>query len=345
MFILQAIVCSFIPEAIRYTMFRTEVQIPTTNLALNLHDKVVTIGSCFAEVIGAKLQDNKADVLVNPFGTIFNPISVSKLLQLVAGKSIDLEQSLVQRDGIWYSYDLHSSLSSPNKTELLQLVEDRVQQTRAQLQTARLLIITLGTAVSYTLTNSGTIVANCHKLPAKQFRRTLLTIEEITASFDTAYQALKELNPDLQIILTVSPVRHVKETLPTNSISKSILRVATHYITERYADVLYFPAYEIMLDDLRDYRFYGQDMLHPTPTAEDYIWQKFTATYLDPTFQEFIVAWEKMRRAFTHRPFHPNTEAHQTFLTKTISQLQELTAKYNIDTAAEDTILRGQLNT
>jgi hypothetical protein len=326
-------------------MFRTEVTLPASGLNLGLHDKSVTIGSCFAEVIGTKLKDYKADVLVNPFGTIFNPVSVCRLLQAVAGEPLNLEQSLVQRDGIWYSYDLHSSLSSPDKDQLLHLITQRIAQTREHLKDARLLIITFGTAVSYKLTDTGTIVANCHKLPARQFSRTLLTIEEINYSLETCYHALKKFNPELQTIVTVSPVRHLKETLPTNSVSKSILRVATHTITERYKDVLYFPAYEIMLDDLRDYRFYGPDMLHPTPVAEDYIWQKFASAYLDPTFQEFIPAWEKIKSAMAHRPFHPNTEAHQAFITKTIAQLQQLAANYNITTKSEELELRRQLTT
>ncbi|WP_162427482.1 GSCFA domain-containing protein [Pontibacter pudoricolor] len=326
-------------------MFRTEVTIPASDLNLSLHDKVVTIGSCFAEVIGTKLKAYKGNVLVNPFGTIFNPISVCRLLQAVTGEPLDLEQSLVQRDGIWYSYDLHSSLSSPSKDELLQLITQRLVQTREQLKEAKLLIITFGTAVSYKLTDTGTIVANCHKLPAKQFSRTLLTIEEINYSLEACYQALKTFNPELQTIVTVSPVRHVKETLPTNSVSKSILRLAAHDMTERHQDVLYFPAYEIMLDDLRDYRFYGPDMLHPTPVAEDYIWQKFATAYLEPRFQEFIPAWEKIRRAITHRPFHPHTEAHQTFITKTIAQLQQLSDNYNISTESEERELRRQLTT
>ncbi|NDK54588.1 GSCFA domain-containing protein [Pontibacter fetidus] len=325
-------------------MFRTEVTIPDAILALNLPDKVVTIGSCFAEVIGTKLQEYKASVLVNPFGTIFNPLSVGRLLQAVAGEQLNIAQNLVQRDGIWYSYDLHSSLSSPDKDELIRLIETRIRQTRAQLKEAKLLIITLGTAVSYKLSDTGSIVANCHKLPSKQFSRALLTIDEITESIDATCQALKKLNPALNIILTVSPVRHVKETLVTNSVSKSILRVAAHTITEQHSHVHYFPAYEIMLDDLRDYRFYGPDMLHPTPTAEDYIWQKFTKAYLHPAYQEFISVWEKIRRAISHRPFHPQTEAHQAFITKTILQLQQLATRYNISIAAEETELRRQLN-
>lgn len=326
-------------------MFRTEVHIPESALKLNLPDKIVTIGSCFAEVIGNKLQDYKADVLVNPFGTIFNPVSVGKLLQAVATSETISADSLVQRDGIWYSYDLHSSLSSPDKNELLQTINKQLALTRAQLQQAKLLIITLGTAVSYKLIETGAIVANCHKLPAKQFTRELLTIDDVTQSIKAGYLALKQLNPALQLTLTVSPVRHVKETLPVNSVSKSILRTATHYLTEQLPDAHYFPAYEIMLDDLRDYRFYGPDMLHPTIVAEDYIWQKFTKAYLHPAYQQFIPEWEKIRRAIAHKPFHPQAAAHQNFLNNTIKQLEHLTGMYNIAVAAETEVLRQQLLT
>jgi len=324
-------------------MFRTEIQLPKTDMNLQLHDKVVTIGSCFAQVIGTKLQAYKADVLVNPFGTIFNPVSVGKLLQAAAGEKVDFENSLVQRDGIWYSYELHSSVSSPDKDKLQQQIQEQVKATRVQLQQAKLLIVTLGTAVSYRLADSGAIVANCHKLPAKQFSRELLTIPEITENMSRSFAALKQLNPALQVIVTVSPVRHVKETLPVNSVSESILRVAAHYLAEQQQDVLYFPAYEIMLDDLRDYRFYGPDMLHPTSTAEDYIWQKFAVAYLHADFQQFIPAWEKIRKAITHRPFHPQAEAHQTFILKTLQQLQQLAATYTIPITEEEQQLRQQI--
>ncbi|NEM98060.1 GSCFA domain-containing protein [Pontibacter burrus] len=324
-------------------MFRTEVTMPETNLRLNLPEKVVTIGSCFAEVIGAKLQQYKAVVLVNPFGTIFNPISVSKLLQAVAGENFNITDSLVQRDGIWYSYDLHSSLSSANKDELVQLIEDRIGQTRNHLQKAKLVIITLGTAVSYKLADSGTIVANCHKLPARQFFRELLTIADITDNMALAIKSLHKTNPELQFIITVSPVRHVKETLQVNSVSKSLLRVASHYLSEQLPGVFYFPAYEIMLDDLRDYRFYSSDMLHPTQVAEDYIWQKFVATYLHPTYQQFIPEWDKVQRAIAHRPFHPQAEAHQTFLQNTIKQLEQLSETYKVAAETEIKILKAQL--
>ncbi|GAB3537586.1 GSCFA domain-containing protein [Pontibacter brevis] len=324
-------------------MFRTELQIPPTDLQLTLQDKVLTIGSCFAEVIGNKLKQNKVDVLVNPFGTIFNPLSVCLLLQSAAGKPYEFEQHLVEQNGIWYAYDLHSSFSSPDKQELLQHVEESLQHTREQLQQASLLIITLGTAVAYKLQDRDKIVANCHKLPAKNFERVLLQAEEMKQAFEQTLSLLKQINPGLKVLLTVSPVRHIKETLTINSVSKAALRVLCHQLEEAHAHVQYFPAFEIMMDDLRDYRFYKQDMLHPTEVAEDYIWQKFIAAYYDKDFQTFLETWQKMQRAAAHRPFHPQSEAHQAFLKNTLQQLAQLKDKHKIDTSAEEKVLRDQL--
>ncbi|MFD3002303.1 GSCFA domain-containing protein [Pontibacter toksunensis] len=324
-------------------MFRTEIQVPQTDILLSLQDKVLTIGSCFAEVIGTRLKQNKVDVLVNPFGTIFNPLSVCLLLQAAAGSPYNFEEHLVEQNGIWYAYDLHSSLSSPDKQKLLQQIEERVQQTGKHLQQASLLIITLGTAVAYRLHGRGKVVANCHKLPAKNFERVLLHTEGIKQVFEQIIPLLRQTNPKLKVLLTVSPVRHVKETLSMNSVSKATLRVLCHQLEEAHHNVGYFPAYEIMMDDLRDYRFYKQDMLHPTEVAEDYIWQKFVAAYYDITFQQFLETWQKLQRAVAHRPFHQESEAHQAFLRSTLQKLSELEGKYGIETSSEEQVLREQL--
>lgn len=324
-------------------MFRTEVNVAASGINLHLKHKVLTMGSCFADVIGSKLLQNKVDVLVNPFGTIFNPLSLSLLLRVATGKAYDFEQNLVQHSGIWYAFDLHSSLSSPDKAALLRTVADRVQQTRQQLQQASLLILTMGTAIGYRLLETGSVVANCHKLPAKNFERVLLQTDELKYAFGEMYESLKEINPQLQLLLTVSPVRHLKETIEMNSVSKATLRVLCHQLKETHPDVLYFPAYEIMMDDLRDYRFYKEDMLHPTPQAEEYIWQKFVDAYYAPEFRQFIKQWEKIRRAVAHKPFHPESEAHQVFLNNTLEQLHELEQKYAIDATAERTALAQQL--
>ncbi|MDX5436922.1 MAG: GSCFA domain-containing protein [Pontibacter sp.] len=283
------------------------------------------------------------NVLVNPFGTIFNPLSLSLLLQVASGKSYDFEQNLVQQNGIWYAYDLHSSLSSPEKSTLLQTITERMQQTKQQLQQASLLIITMGTAIGYRLQESGKVVANCHKLPAKNFERLLLNADELENAFGEMYKSLKGINPQLQLLLTVSPVRHLKETVEMNSVSKATLRVLCHQLQKAHPDVLYFPAYEIMMDDLRDYRFYKEDMLHPTPQAEEYIWQKFVDAYYAPAFRQFMKQWAKMQNAIAHRPFHPESEAHQAFLNNTLKQLQELEQKYAIDVTREKAAITQQL--
>ncbi|OKL39456.1 GSCFA domain-containing protein [Pontibacter flavimaris] len=324
-------------------MFRTEVQVPRAGLSLDLQHPVLTIGSCFAEVIGSKLQQHKVDVVVNPFGTIFNPISVSLLLRAATGQAYTFEEHLVQQNGIWYAYDLHSSLASANKEELLQTIQERLRQTGQQLQNASLLIITLGTAMAYRLQESGKLVANCHKLPARNFTRELLTVEEMRTAFEQMLAQLKQVNPAMKVLLTVSPVRHLKETIELNSVSKASLRLLCHQLQEAHQEVLYFPAYEIMMDDLRDYRFYKEDMLHPTPLAEDYIWQRFVDAYYTADFRQFMDQWEKIQRAVAHRPFQPQSEAHQKFLQNTLQQLQELGQKYKIDVSSEAKTLRKQL--
>lgn len=324
-------------------MFRTEVKSATTGLHLTLQDGIVTIGSCFAEVIGNKLQNNKVPALVNPFGTIFNPVSVASLLKATTGQAHNLDQSLVQRDGIWYNYNLHSSISSPDKQLLLGLIEQRIAQTTEQLKKAKVLIVTLGTAIGYKLAETGAVVANCHKLPAKLFKRKFLSTEIIVSSLEAAFEQIKETNPGLQIILTVSPVRHVKETLQLNSVSKATLRLASHELSEKHPHVHYFPAFEIMVDDLRDYRFYSEDMLHPTSVAEDYIWEKFTAAYYHTSFQEFLKEWAKLKRAVQHRPFHSEAPAHQTFIRNTLQQLDQLAEKHSLDLTEEKNTLLRQL--
>lgn len=284
-------------------------------------------------------------MLANPFGTIFNPLSVCLLLEAAAGKAYPFENHLVQHKGIWYAYDLHSSLSSPSRDKLLETIRERVAQTRTHLQQARLLIVTLGTAVAYKLRQNDRLVANCHKLPAGQFTRLILSTSEIVAAFAQMHALIKQINPQLQVLLTVSPVRHIKETIPVNSVSKATLRLVCHQLEEQFADVRYFPAFEIMMDDLRDYRFYKQDMLHPTALAEDYIWQKFVDAYFNQEFRAFLSVWDKIRRAVAHQPFHPASDAHQAFLRNTLAQLQQLAAQYHIDTEAEAALLRQQIST
>ncbi|MEQ9165891.1 MAG: GSCFA domain-containing protein, partial [Fulvivirga sp.] len=203
------------------------------------------------------------------------------------------------------------------------------------------LIITFGTAFVYELDSTAEVVANCHKVPAKNFTKKLLTQKQVLEAFEEVYQRLMDLKPDLKIILTVSPVRHIKDTLALNSVSKSTLRLTCHTLENQYENVEYFPSYELVMDDLRDYRFYKSDMLHPSAEAEDYIWNKFASTYFNDQTQSFIKEWVKIKVAIDHRPFNPASEKHQQFIKATIKKIELLPQEISFSQELE--MLRNQL--
>ncbi|PSR56803.1 hypothetical protein AHMF7605_26550 [Adhaeribacter arboris] len=325
------------------TAFRTELSVSLQSRQLSLQTHVFTAGSCFAEVMGQKLQQYKVPSLVNPFGTIFNPVSLFNLLQASLQPQPEFTGELVQREDLWLAYDFHSTFASHSRAELLTRLQETLSQSQAFLQNTDTIILTFGTAIGYIHRASNKLVANCHKIPQVQFQKHLLTIPEILSAFNTFYKSLQQTNPNARVILTVSPVRHLKETLEGNSVSKSILRVVCQELKTQYAAVAYFPAYELLLDDLRDYRFYKPDMIHPSEVAEDYIWEKFKSAYFNEDFQHFTEKWDKIRQALAHKPFHSESISHQQFLKKVLSQLEELQAK--VDCQSEISALKKQLIT
>lgn len=322
-------------------MFRTEINLPSSPFQLGLSSKVATIGSCFSDVMGQKLQHYKVKTLVNPFGTIFNPISLCHLLEMACSQNYDLEEHLVQHNDIWYHYGFHSSFSSPDQQALLDKMKEALDQTQAFLRSAQLLVLTFGTAVAYELKDEGTVVANCHKLPDQNFERRLLSYYEMMDAFGAMCAHLKMLNPGLKILLTVSPVRHLKETIQLNSVSKAHLRIACHHFAENFPDVSYFPAYELMIDDLRDYRFYKDDMIHPSSLAENYIWRKFTESYFEEEFHAFLTEWDQIQKSLSHTPFHPESRGHQHFLRNLLGSLHRMAQK--VDVREEIEKVRQQL--
>lgn len=291
---------------------------------------MVTVGSCFSDVIGRQLERYKVPTLTNPFGTLFNPLSACKLLQICAGADVELADSFVQNNGRWYSYDFHSSFSAETEEELYEQLDEVLVKTRRFLKKADVLILTLGTANIFRLNITGETVANCHKLPAGNFTRETLLPEEIITAVAETHSLLRELNPNLKLVLTVSPVRHLKDTLELNSVSKSVLRLATHFLTQNLPDITYFPAYELLLDDLRDYRFYKEDLLHPTPLAETYIWEKFTGAYFEEAFRSFTAEWDSVLRGMAHKPFHPESGQHQQFIQQMLEKLRLLQEKTDV---------------
>ncbi|NOT73779.1 MAG: GSCFA domain-containing protein [Cyclobacteriaceae bacterium] len=310
--------------------FRTELT-PKHSRKINLKDPILTLGSCFSQSIGKKFTDFKFQTSINPFGTTYHPYAIHKLLSLAAKqKSPDQDTFLVNND-THYNYDFHSAIHGTSLPSLKENIHSIITSAHQYLKSCSVIILTYGTAWSYKRTDNGNPVANCHKMPSHLFNKELIDSNDICISFKETYEILKNINPSLRIILTVSPVRHVNDTLELNSVSKSILRVACHRLSTENRDVEYFPAFEIMMDDLRDYRFYKSDLIHPTETAENYIWEKFIESYFDEPTKNFLDQWSQIQKAIHHRPFLPAGSAHQKFLHQTLSKLEELKLFTNVD--------------
>ncbi|MDO7885415.1 GSCFA domain-containing protein [Hymenobacter cheonanensis] len=308
-------------------MFRTELTIAPQERQLARTARVLTVGSCFADSIGTRLRLNKVNALVNPFGTVFQPLALAQLLRAAAGEEQDWQQHVVEARGRWQSYDFHSTIGAESPVELLQLIQETVRRVGEFVRTADTVVLTLGTAWAYRLRETGELVSNLHKLPASLFEKELLTADEIVNGLAEVHALLRRANPDIRIVLTVSPVRHLKDTLPLNAVSKSVLRVACHYLSELLPGVSYFPAYELLTDELRDYRFYASDMLHPSEVAEDYIWDKFARAYFDADFGRFRKEWAAVRQSLGHRPLHLGAPEHRSFLDQTVERLERLSSQ------------------
>ncbi|MEZ4905970.1 MAG: GSCFA domain-containing protein [Spirosomataceae bacterium] len=320
--------------------FRTELHIPENTHKITLQTPILTLGSCFAEVMGGRFKANKIPTLANPFGTVFNPISMAKLLTQAIENQVPDPQLYIENQGVWFHYDFHSSLWADSREALEVILLQKISEVHQWLQKTKFLMITFGTAFMYRHLETQQIVANCHKIPASSFQRTLLDTATIVDTFQDL-QNLLTAHYDLQTILTVSPVRHTRDTLPLNAVSKSILRVACHELNQN-TSIHYFPAYEILLDDLRDYRFYQPDLIHPTEVAETYIFDKFSNAYFDETLKAFIIEWHKLQKALNHVPLQTHSVAHQAFLKNLFAKLEQMAHK--VDMGYEIDSLKSRIN-
>ncbi|WP_143960716.1 GSCFA domain-containing protein [Litoribacter populi] len=321
--------------------FRITFPIPIFPVPVSHSHKVLSVGSCFANMLGKKLSERKYQILSNPFGIIFNPVSLFQLLHhSLLGNQLE-PSLLLEASGNYMHYQTHSDLRADSKESLNQLIGEKLQRSAEFLKLSKHLFITLGTSYVYEHLVTGQVVANCHKQPASLFKKRMLELEEMNKAFDGFYSSLKEINPEIQIILTVSPVRHIKDGVSENQVSKSLLRVFTHQLTERYQDVNYFPSFELMMDDLRDYRFYQQDLLHPTAMAEDYIWGKFEETFLREDESKLNHMITSIQKDLLHKPFNPSSEAHQKFLNRLLQKIDQLPK--NLDFSAEKQQIHNQL--
>ncbi len=309
--------------------FRTIVRTGENRSWLHHSDQVVLLGSCFSDNIGAKMQGALIRATVNPMGTLYNPMSIARGVQRLIDNEPVAGRDLFMQGGVWNSYDFHSRHSLPDKQATLDRMNNAIEQGHKALQAAQLLTVTLGTAIVYRLKSTGEVVANCHKVPQHEFERRMATAGELVHELDAMLTRLHSFNPELHIILTVSPIRHIADGLDTNSLSKALLRVAIQEVLTRHQEYCdYFPAYEIMLDDLRDYRFYSSDMVHPSDVAVEYIWQAFQATYLDDRSALAVARCERIHKRLQHRPMSANRDTVDRFNADTASVVRNLIKEY-----------------
>jgi len=281
--------------------------------SIDYNSKILLLGSCFSENIGDKLNYFKFQTNQNPFGILFHPKAIENLVTNAINKKKYLPEDLIFQNERWHCFDAHSSLSSADKNELLANLNSAITATNKKLKEATHVIITLGTSWVYRFIETDAIVANCHKIPQKKFLKKLLSVDEVTKSLKTTIALLKSVNKNIHILFTISPVRHLKDGFTENMQSKSHLITAIHSVINAN-NSSYFPSYEIMMDELRDYRFYAQDMMHPNKTAINYIWERFMETQISDSSKLTMQEIETIQKGISHRPFNKNSEQHQRFL-------------------------------
>lgn len=310
--------------------FRTQIPIPKSNHPLDYNSKIVSLGSCFAENMGEKFQYFKFQNEINPFGIIFNPVSIEKIIDKAINKEMFGEEDVFFYNERWHCFDVHSDLSNSNKDELIASLNAILQSVNHQITKSTHLIITYGTSWVYRNLESDAIVANCHKVPQKKFAKELLSVETIKESIAKTIDLIHSVNSDCAIIFTVSPVRHIKDGFVENQWSKANLITAIHQtISLKPEKINYFPSYEIMMDELRDYRFYAEDMLHPNQVAIDYIWERFKETTISEMAYAVMEEVEGIQKSLSHKPFNPKSESHLKFESKLSEKITKLVSQYS----------------
>lgn len=309
--------------------FRTVAELPIALPPVTHAGRILFMGSCFAENIGQLLSENKFQVDVNPFGILYNPLSnLAAWVDILKGEAYK-EEDLFFYNGLWHSPMHHGSFSASTPEETLEAINVRLLQAHQSVAELDWVMLTFGTAYVYEWSEGGQVVANCHKLPKSNFDRRCLSVDEIVADYTQIIAETAERNPGLKWLFTVSPIRHVRDGMHANQLSKSILLLAIDRLQQLFPEkVFYFPSYEIVLDELRDYRFYADDMLHPSPLAIRYLWERFSETFFSSDAKQVMTAVEKIRQDLAHRPFHSESEAYQRFLEQIVLKIERLNGKY-----------------
>ncbi|MDD3036600.1 GSCFA domain-containing protein [Bacteroides sp.] len=326
--------------------FQTKVEVPTGLPSITHAGQILLMGSCFAENMGLQLTESKFRVDVNPFGILYNPYSVlTALVEILKGKEYREGDLYVYKD-YWHSPMHHGSFSASTQEETLQNINVRLQRAHHSIQELEWVILTFGTAYVYEQKGTGQAVSNCHKQPESNFNRRLLSVDEIVSEYTSLITSMTARNPNLKILFTVSPIRHIRDGLHSNQLSKATLLLAIHHLQQQFPKfVFYFPSYEIVLDELRDYRFYADDMLHPSSLTVRYLWECFSNTFFSIETKQIITVVKDICQDLAHKPFHPGSEAYQRFLGQIVLKIERLNGKYPyLDFQKEKELCRIRLN-
>ena len=309
--------------------FTTKIPIAKSNAPIDYSSRIVSLGSCFAENMGEKFDFFKFQNATNPFGIIFNPVSIEKIIERATNLNYFTEDDLFFHNELWHCFEVHSDLNNENKEVFLSNLNQILKESYQRLTNATHIIITYGTSWVYKLKSSGTIVANCHKVPQYQFDKEILSIEDIEKSIQNTLDLIQKVNPKCNVIFTISPVRHLKDGFVENQRSKAHLITSVQKIINYPLSIIhYFPSFEIQMDELRDYRFYAQDMLHPNSIAIDYIWERFCESTIAEEVIPIMQEVASIQKGMAHRPFHPQSISHTKFLQNLSEKATQLKAQF-----------------
>lgn len=314
--------------------FHYEFDIKKLAQPISHQHKLMLVGSCFTENIGEKLKKMKFSVLENPAGILFNPVSVCQTLTNCIENKMVKESELFQYNEAWHSWEHHSRFSNFEVQECLNSINQATSEANAYLKEADYLVLTLGSAWVYELSEkalgnqAGSVAANNHKAPADWFSKRLLTVEQTLVVLDNVLHRLFRFNPKLNIVFTISPVRHLREGVIENNRSKAVLIQAVHHLVDKFTKLYYFPAYELVIDDLRDYRFYAEDLVHPNYHATQYVWEKLVGACMTEPTKELMKEIAEINLAYQHKPFNHQSQQHQHFLKNYLDKTLALTSQY-----------------
>ena len=308
--------------------FITPIQIPPSTIRIGYEHRTMILGSCFAEAIGQRLSDLLFPIDLNPFGILYNPDSIAAAIRRLMDGSLFTADELTRYDDLYHSLLHHGSFSAPTADECLERINARLSAGAEFLAAADRIIVTFGTSYVYRWKGTGAVVGNCHKMPDSYFRRERLSVDKVVHRWNLLLDSMVRRRPEVKWIFTVSPVRHLRDGAHENNLSKSVLHLIIEKLISLYPTIAnYFPAYELMMDELRDYRFYAEDMCHPSPVAIHYISDRFESTYMDAKTIAWLRRAEALHRDLQHRPIHPDSEAYRRFLVQTKLKLKQLRAE------------------